>query len=61
MTLPTVAVAGAGPVVQSAAVVDADPGFELCYLDEAAAEHREFPAAWPGLRPEGFLPVRGFR
>ena len=47
--------------MQSAAVVDADLGFELCYLDEAGVEHREFPASWPGLRPEGFLPVRGFR
>jgi hypothetical protein len=48
-------------VMQSAAVGDADAGFELCYLDATGAERREFPALWPGLRPEGFLPVRGFR
>jgi hypothetical protein len=45
----------------AAGFVDADLGFELCYLDEAGAEHREFPVSWPGLRPEGFLPVREFR
>jgi hypothetical protein len=47
--------------MQSAAVADAGLGFELCYLDEAVAEHRELPASWLGLRPEGFLPVREFR
>ena len=48
-------------MVQSAAVVDDELGFELCYLDEAGAEHRELPVSWPGLRPEGFAPVREFR
>ena len=40
---------------------DGDPGFELCYADERGAVRREFPASWPGLRPERFLPVREFR
>ncbi len=40
---------------------DADPEFELCYLDADGCEHRELPAAWPGLRPETFMPVREFR
>jgi hypothetical protein len=48
-------------VAQSAAAADADLGFELCYLDKTGGEHRESPASWPGLRPEGFAPVRGFR
>ena len=47
--------------MQSAAVVDDELGFELCYLDEAGSEHREQPASWAGLRPEGFHPVREFR
>jgi hypothetical protein len=38
-----------------------DPAFELCYADERGTEHHEFPASWPGLRPEEFLPVREFR
>ena len=38
-----------------------DPEFELCYLDAGGAERRETPASWPGLRPEMFRPVRGFR
>ena len=42
-------------------VADAEPGFELCYLDEAGAECRELPVSWPGLRPEVFRPVREFR
>jgi hypothetical protein len=48
-------------VMQSAATVDADLGFELCYLEAPGAERREFPVSWPGLRPEGFVPVREFR
>jgi hypothetical protein len=40
---------------------DADPGFELCYLDADGGEHRELPAAWPGLRPEAFMSAREFR
>ena len=40
---------------------DADPEFELCYLDADDSEHRELPAAWPGLRPETFMPAREFR
>lgn len=48
-------------MVQPVAVADVDLGFELCYLDEAGAEHRELPASWPDLRPEGFAPVREFR
>jgi hypothetical protein len=48
-------------MVESAAVVDDELGFELCYLDEAGAERREPPALWAGLRPEGFHPVREFR
>ena len=36
---------------------DADPEFELCYLDADGSEHRELPAAWPGLRPETFMPA----
>jgi hypothetical protein len=47
--------------MQSAATVDADLGFELCYLEAPGVEHREFPVSWPGLRPEGFVPVREFR
>ena len=47
--------------MQSAAVVDDELGFELCYIDEAGSEHREPPASWAGLRPEGFHPVREFR
>ena len=46
---------------QSAAAVDADPEFELCYLEVRGTERRELPASWPGLRPEEFPPVRGFR
>jgi hypothetical protein len=40
---------------------DADPEFELCYLDAYGGEHRELPAAWPGLRVETFMPAREFR
>jgi hypothetical protein len=40
---------------------DADPEFELCYLDADGGEHRVLPAAWPGLRPETFMPAREFR
>ena len=40
---------------------EADPEFELCYLDADGGEHRELPAAWPGLRPETFMPAREFR
>jgi len=40
---------------------DGDPGFELCFLDADGGERRELPAAWPGLRPETFMPVREFR
>src|SRR5260370_23374846 len=47
--------------MQSAAVVDDELGFELCYLDEAGSGHREPPASRAGLRPEGFHPVREFR
>src|SRR5258708_5985563 len=62
VTLPAVAaVAGARPVVRSAAVVGAGPGVGVCYLDEAGAGHREVPAAWAGPRAEGFLPRRGLR
>ncbi len=35
--------------------------FVLRYLEAPGAERSERPAAWPGLRPEGFCPVRGFR
>jgi hypothetical protein len=48
-------------VVRSAAVVDDELWFELCYIDEAGSERREPPALWAGLRPEGFHPVREFR
>jgi len=48
-------------MVKSAVSGDADPGFELCYLEGPGAERREFSSSWPGLRPEGFRPVRGFR
>ena len=40
---------------------DADPGFELCYLDADGSEHRKLPAVWPGLRPETLMPAREFR
>src|SRR5258708_40353591 len=40
---------------------DADLGFELCYLEAAGAERREFPVSWAGLCPEAFAPVREFR
>ena len=40
---------------------EADPEFELCYLDADDGGHRELPAAWPGLRPETFMPAREFR
>jgi len=40
---------------------EADPEFELCYLDADDGEHRELPAAWPGLGPETFMPAREFR
>jgi len=40
---------------------DSDPGFELCFLDADGDERRELPAAWPGLWPETFMPVREFR
>src|SRR5215468_8128842 len=48
-------------MVKPAASADTDPGFELCYLDGLGAERREFRSSWPGLRPEEFRPVRGFR
>jgi hypothetical protein len=48
-------------MVEPAASADTDPGFELCYLDGLGAERREFRSSWPGLRPEEFRPVRGFR
>ena len=40
---------------------DSDPRFELCFLDADGDERRELPPAWPGLRPETFMPVREFR
>src|SRR5215471_13904044 len=40
---------------------DAALEFELRYLDAGGEERRELPAAWPGLRPETFMQVRGFR
>ena len=46
---------------EGAGAGDADPEFELCYLDADGGEHRELPAAWPGLRPEAFMPAREFR
>lgn len=46
---------------EAAGTGDADPEFELCYLDADGAERRELPAAWPGRRPETFMPVREFR
>ncbi len=46
---------------EGAGAGDADPEFELCYLDADGSEHRELPAAWPGLRPETFMPAREFR
>jgi len=48
-------------VGQAGGAGDGDPEFELCFLDAGGAERRELPASWPGLRPELFLPVRGFR
>jgi hypothetical protein len=48
-------------VMQSEAAGGAGAGFELCFLETAGAERGEFPVSWPGLRPEGFLPVREFR
>src|ERR1035437_4480224 len=54
--------AGARSVVKAAAAGDADSEFELCYLDEVlGVERRDLPESWPGLRPEEFMPVRGFR
>ena len=47
--------------MQPAAAVDADLGFELSYLEAPGAERRELPGSWPGLHPEGFVPVREFR
>jgi hypothetical protein len=46
---------------EGAGAGDADPEFELGYLDADGSEHRELPAAWPGLRPETFMPAREFR
>ena len=46
---------------EGAGAGDAGPEFELCYLDADGSEHRELPAAWPGLRPETFMPAREFR
>jgi hypothetical protein len=46
---------------EEAGARDAGPEFELCYLDADGGEHRELPAAWPGLRPETFMPAREFR
>jgi hypothetical protein len=40
---------------------DADLEFELCYFEVPGIERRAFPDSWPGLCPEEFLPVRGFR
>ena len=42
---------------EGAGAGDADPEFELGYLDADGSEHRELPAAWPGLRPETFMPA----
>ena len=46
---------------EEAGTGEADPEFELCYLDADGGEHSELPAAWPGLRPETFMPAREFR
>ena len=49
-------------MVKAAAAGDADSEFELCYFDEVlGVERRDLPESWPGLRPEEFMPVRGFR
>src|SRR5271169_6833112 len=48
-------------MAQSVAGGDADHGFVLCYLEAQGVERRECRAGWPGLLPEGFRPVRGFR
>jgi hypothetical protein len=48
-------------VGQAAVAGDADPEFELCFLERRGPERRERPALWPGLQPELFLPVREFR
>jgi hypothetical protein len=48
-------------VGQDAVVRDGDPEFELCYLDAGGTERLELPASWPGLQPEVFPQVRGFR
>jgi hypothetical protein len=48
-------------MAQSVAGGDADDGFVLCYLEAQGVERRECQAGWPGLLPEGFRPVRGFR
>src|SRR5258708_12238312 len=40
---------------------DADLGFELCYLEAAGAERREFPVSWAGVAPEAFAAVGELR
>jgi hypothetical protein len=46
---------------QAAGAGGSDLVFELCYLEAGGTERRELPASWPGLRPEAFPQVRGFR
>ena len=46
---------------RSAGAGSGDLEFELCYLEAGGAERRELPDAWPGLKPEAFPQVRGFR
>lgn len=48
-------------MVAAPAVDAVESGFELRYLDARGLECREVAASWPGLRPEGFGPVREFR
>ena len=47
--------------MQSATAGDVDLEFELCYFEVPETERRASRDSWPGLRPEEFLPVRGFR
>lgn len=47
--------------MQSVVAGDAVPEFELCYLEAPETERCASPDSWRGLRPEEFLPVRGFR
>lgn len=46
---------------EEAGADDADPEFELRYLDADGSGQRAMPSAWPGLRPETFTPAREFR